>query len=433
MAQSVRYTRMITRNWRRVDVKRRLLSVLLLVGTLYVSACASIGEREIEASEEYLTPAGWRNVSALLEAASFPRYVEAVTAEVGRYRIPFDSAQAGRELSRVIPQEVLPAPACAGREHGIAILVHGLSDTAFSMRELGEVLSRACYRSRIILLPGHGTRAGDLLKTRLHHWQSTLDYLVEQAAQESETVILAGFSLGAVLTLESALKHPERVDGVVGISPAYYLSSARLARWAPWAAPFVPWVDRGVADDPMRYEAMPTRGVAETWKAIKSLHRALDRTSVTMPWMLIQSMDDLVVVPEQNESLWRQRAIHPKSRLLRLVSDQSFPQEPGVVNLPARSDEYRVLGLTHLAVHQSPDNPHYGVDGSYRNCGGGAPRDVAQVSLCETADAVSYGLWNTEPVEGQALAFSTFNPSFNAMSDALVGFALDVATASREP
>ena len=396
-----------------------------MVTSVALSGC--IGSRDVEAPAVYLSPAGWQNNHVLLQNRGFAEYANAVTDEVRRYRIPFDPDQAESEIALTSPLELPLGAHCEGRTKGIAILVHGLSDSGFSLRDIGAVLADVCYKSRVILLPGHGTRAGDLLTTRLSDWQDTVNYLIDQAVSESETVILVGFSLGGVLTLEAALQRQDEIDGVIGISPAYHLSSERIARWAWLAAPVMRWVDRGVADDPMRYEAMPTRGVAETWAAMQQLQRSLDQLGpVNIPWMLTQSMDDAVVVPADNESLWRTHGLNPDSRLIRFVSDQQFPEEDRILNLPGRSDADRVIALNHLAIHQAPENPHYGKNGSYRNCGGNMPRDPDRVKLCEQSEDVWYGLWNTEPEPGQPVAFSTFNPSFDLLADEIRKFAVKI-------
>jgi esterase/lipase len=404
----------------------RATSLACLIGSL-ICGC-SIGSREVEAPAEYLAAAGWQDNVSLMQASNFNDYARAIREEVRRYRIPFDADNAMQETNMASPSRLLPANNCNGQSRGIAILVHGLSDTAFAMRDIGEALTQVCYESRLILLPGHGTRAGDLLTTRHSHWQDTLDYLIDQAVQEHDNIVLAGFSLGAVLTLDAAIRRPNDINGVIGISPAYFLSSSRIAKWAGLAAPLMRWVDRGVADDPMRYEAMPTRGVAETWAAMQHLQRNLKKFGpVNVPWMLAQSMDDAVVVPAENEALWHQYAANPHSQLIRFISDQQYPPQERTLNLPGYSDADRVIALTHLAIHQSPDNPHYGNTGSYRNCGGNMPRLAERVNQCEQAESVWYGLWSTEPEPGRPMAFSTFNPSFAPFAAEIKKFASRIA------
>ena len=402
----------------------RALSLSLLFSIL--GGC--IGSRDVEAPAHYLSAVGWQRSHELLQYKSFADYTSAVKDEVRRHRIPFDPDRAELEIENASPVELPLGSQCSDKVNGIAILVHGLSDTAYSMRDLAKVLADACYKSRVILLPGHGTRAGDLLTTRLSDWQETIDYVVAQAAAESNNVIVGGFSLGGVLTLDAALRRPDDIDGVIGISPAYHLSSSRIARWAPLVAPVIRWVDRGVTDDPMRYEAMPMRGVAETWRAMQQMMKNLEKAGqVEIPWLIAQSMDDAVVVPGKNEELWKSYAVHPDSRLIRFVSDQAYPDEEQVLTQDGSSTTSRVLALTHLAVHQSPNNALYGINGRYRNCGANMPRDVKLVKQCEESDAVWYGVWSTTVADDRALAFSTFNPSFSRLAEEIIRFALRIA------
>ena len=143
--------------------------------------------------------------------------------------------------------------------------------------------------------------------------------------------------------------------------------------------------------------------------------------------MLTQSMDDAVVVPEQNELLWKQQATNPNSQLIRFVSTQQYPSEQKVLTLPGSSDAERVIALTHLAIHQSPLNPHYGKNGTYRNCGSNMPREPDRVKQCEESENVWYGLWSTEQITDQAMAFSTFNPSFDQLANEIRTFAKKVS------
>ncbi len=152
-----------------------------MVSTLLASC---ISHSPDDAPDIYLQPSGWRNIDAQLKAPDFAAYQQAVTDAVRSQRIPFDSAQSAREVTWVSPTEIPPAAACHGRQRGIALLVHGLSDTAFAMRDLARGMAESCLRTRTVLLPGHGTRPGDLIDIRLSDWTSTLDYLIKQAAAE---------------------------------------------------------------------------------------------------------------------------------------------------------------------------------------------------------------------------------------------------------
>jgi len=389
----------------------RAAIVLTVFLSVLLSACAA--GRDDEAPAAYLKPTGWQDISSTLEGQNYQDYSARVGEEVQRYRIPFDPDQTELEIERASPVEIMPTQACGDSVRGIAILVHGLSDTAYTMRDMAQLLADNCFVARSILLPGHGTRAGDLLTTRYKHWAMTIRYLIDQAATENETVIVAGFSLGAVLTLEAALQPDSPVDAVLAFSPAYYLSSYKLARFAPWVHPVKPWIDRGRADDAMRYEAMPTRGVAETVKAMKIMHKSMRRAEkLEIPWLLVQSNDDAVVIPKQNSDFFEKHAAHASSTEILFYSepdpDWGTLDIDATIRVPVAKNDFRVLGLTHVSPHVSPSNPHYGISGSYRNCGSTAPRDQSLVVDCSKADEVWYGLWQDDvPAAGQPRAIAT--------------------------
>lgn len=404
-------------------------AALGVLACLALAACSAT--RGTEAPEAYLTPTGWQSLDNTLPTGTFSDYADAVRDEVDRFRIPFDSANALQEADWAAPIELLPEPACGNTLNGIAILVHGLSDTAFAMRDAARVLASQCYRARTVLLPGHGTRAGDLLTTRHAHWRNTVQYAIDQASAEHDHVVVVGYSLGAVLTLNEALKNNDTIDAVIAFSPAYHLSAQKLARWAPLMHPIVRWVDRGIADDAMRYEAMPTRGVAETVRAMRALNKTLAKSDgVTQPWLMIQSMDDAVVRPVDNNAFFDRHAKHPLSQRVNLFSNNA--PDAGTYNpkrehwIPGFSDELRVRALTHLAVHISPDNPHYGPNGAYRNCGGTGPTEASVVALCENSDNIEYGLWRDLRAGQKPTALATFNPQFDEVAAVIKTFLTDV-------
>jgi len=95
------------------------------------------------------------------------------------------------------------------------------------MHDLAEHLASTCFIARTVLLPGHGTRVGDLLVVDHHDWLQSVRYLARQAAVENDNVILGGFSLGATLSLIIAIEEDSPVKRVIGISLAYTIAASR--------------------------------------------------------------------------------------------------------------------------------------------------------------------------------------------------------------
>ncbi len=382
-----------------------------------------------------LQPTGWKSNETLLDAPTFDEYSKGVYDEVFSSRIPFVPANATKEVRLASPSELQPLSSC-GQAQGIVVLVHGLSDSAFSMRDLAQTLTANCYITRTALLPGHGTRPGDLLNTGLTDWKLTVQYLIDQASREHNNVITVGFSLGALLTLSEAIKPDSPIDAAITISPAFYLTTSPYAEMTRWLQYFKRWLDTEKPDDTYRYEAIPTKAVAETVAAKKRFHQLLTLAgTVNTPWLVIQSADDLVVESSSNQKLFVQHAKHQVSRLITYRSDlnkdnridshatqSKTDDDTSLIELNGWSDEYKISGLTHVAIHQSPNNPHYGVGGDYRNCGIGGPRPRDAVRRCQQAESVWSGPWDGDAPDKGPYGLSTFNPDYDNMSRYILEF-----------
>jgi predicted alpha/beta hydrolase family esterase len=247
-----------------------------------------------------------------------------------------------------------------------------------------------------------------------HDWLSHVEAALRQARAEGPFVVVAGFSLGAALALTAATKSPDNVDAVIGLAPAYRIRSNFLARQARWIATFRPWLDLGPREDFARYGAMPTRGIASTMAALGTMESQIrQRGPIQTPWMVVQSEDDEVVDVAWNRQFFDANAMNTHSLLLNYFSNP--PQRTASdrsVWLAASDTSMRVVGLSHLAVHISPENPHYGESGTYRNCGSPPFRTEEQVRACKQAQRVWYGVGGQSPPAGEAGARATFNPHY---------------------
>lgn len=375
------------------------------------------------APAEVFEPAGWLDVGQSLSGDSFADYEANVRHRLETARLPFDSTQAELELNRAAPVQIDPVETCGDDLHGIVLLVHGLSDTAFAMRDLAEHFASRCHIARTVLLPGHGTRAGDLLVVNHTHWTDTVRHLVSVAAKEHENITLVGFSLGAVITTTVALDENSPVDRLVAFSPAYAIGQWRLARLAPYLHWLRPWIDRGPSADALRYEAMPTKAVGELVKARRVLGKRLRRAGpVEQQWLMVQSLDDDTIVPDKNREFVLRHG--ENARVLEYYSGTE------VANTDDRVTRYsgihidpRVNALSHASVHIAPDNPHYGLNGEYRICGIVDGRNVMDALVCEQAETVFYTVWARLPAARPVpAALSSFNPHFDDLMISLDNF-----------
>ena len=78
---------------------------------------------------------------------------------------------------------------------GVAVLLHGLSDSPYSMRSTAQTLVDAGYNVVVPRMPGHGFAAGGLLGARWEDWAAAVRIAVRHAARlpgADESFVVAG-------------------------------------------------------------------------------------------------------------------------------------------------------------------------------------------------------------------------------------------------
>ncbi|MEZ5842527.1 MAG: alpha/beta fold hydrolase [Hyphomicrobiaceae bacterium] len=102
------------------------------------------------------------------------------------------------------------------------LLVHGLGGTPVEMRFLAQQLNRDGFTVHCPLLKGHG--GSDLLlnTTTWRDWLASVMEAHEALARDCEVVLVGGISAGAMLALHLAAERPDRVSGLMLMSPTFW-------------------------------------------------------------------------------------------------------------------------------------------------------------------------------------------------------------------
>lgn len=155
--------------------------------------------------------------------------------------------------------EVGPAPAIHGESAGEGppiILCHGLTATRRYVIHGSRALERAGHRVITYDARGHGESDPAPAGEGYGYPQQVADLERVIAAEPGEEArfVLGGHSMGAQTAVAYALRHPERLSGLVVIGPVYLgeIADASLAYWDGLAAAlesggvdgFVDYIDR---------------------------------------------------------------------------------------------------------------------------------------------------------------------------------------------
>jgi pimeloyl-ACP methyl ester carboxylesterase len=167
--------------------------------------------------------------------------------------------------------EVGPAPAIRGESAGEGppiVLAHGLTATRRYVTHGSRALERAGHRVLSYDARGHGESspapAGEGYGYPLQ--VADLERVVAAELGEEGRIVLAGHSMGAQTAVAYALRHPERLTGLVVIGPVYVggIEPAALAYWGELATAlerggvdgFVDCIDRHQTIDPAWRESV---------------------------------------------------------------------------------------------------------------------------------------------------------------------------------
>lgn len=194
-----------------------------------------------------------------------------------------------------------------------ALLIHGFTATPECMQSLADPLRKAGYEVEVPLLPGHGTTADDLLKTRWEDWYQVVSKAFEKLQEKTGSVSVAGLSLGGLLGLKLASEHPVKKLALLA-TPLFFkgfLARSILPILAntplkdlyryqrKWMGPAIsdPWGKRHFKS----YDEMPIRSIWEIVRLQKEVKARL--STVTVPTLILHSPHDITAPYESMDEL----------------------------------------------------------------------------------------------------------------------------------
>jgi len=180
-----------------------------------------------------------------------------------------------------------------GTPAGAVVLLHGLTDSPYSLRHIARLYRDHGFVVVAIRLPAHGTVPGALTKIEWESWVAATRLAVREARRRiaaESPLHVAGFSLGGALALKYALdaigdkdlKRPDRLvlmTPMIGITPF-----ARIAGFAalPAVLPaFVKaaWLSVMPEFNPFKYNSFPVNGAQQSVRVADALQEQIARNA----------------------------------------------------------------------------------------------------------------------------------------------------------
>jgi len=214
----------------------------------------------------------------------------------------------------------------ASPSRGAALLVHGLSDSPYSMRALADVFQRSGYSAVVLRLPGHGTVPVALDAMEWRVWAAAVSMAAKHAkelAGPSGRIFFVGYSTGASLALghvvdELLASGTTPVDGLflfspsLGVTPLARFANLNrvLSHWKPFEK--ARWLDVQPEYDPYKYNSFPKNAGRQSHLLTSNLYETLKRGAAAklgekLPaLMAFQSIVDATVDVTAVEDLFQQ-------------------------------------------------------------------------------------------------------------------------------
>jgi alpha-beta hydrolase superfamily lysophospholipase len=178
-----------------------------------------------------------------------------------------------------------------GEPRGAVVLLHGLTDSPYSLRHIGRHYRESGYVVIGIRLPGHGTVPAGLTTVHWEDWSAATRLAVREAARRIgpwAPLQLVGFSNGGALAMNYVLDAVEdpslrQANRVILITPMIGITEmARFAGFAGLPAIFpafanAAWLGVIPEFNPFKYNSFPVNGARQSSLLTRALQPRIAR------------------------------------------------------------------------------------------------------------------------------------------------------------
>jgi esterase/lipase len=391
-----------------------LLIVIVIGAGLFLSANKVLFERHriFEQAQRFDFSAG-----------TFQEYIEHSQDLLRNARVSVTSDAMIQNLS---PFMLEPNANCERLENGKylngIVLTHGLLDSPYSMIDIGKHFQSRCFYVLGILLPDHGTRPGDMLKTKWQEWAEVQNFSIDIIETEVDNIFLSGHSAGGTLAIYGAATRPE-IDGLILFAPALQITDA--AKYAQWLVPIgrlfpkAAWYGLAPDEAVYRYESLTFTAASETYALIQETKKELEASQLSIPIFSVASVQDNTVSTEAILSFMDEYGGPEGTTLLYSQHPIDIPGE--IIAYDSYAPQQGILSVSHLGLMTPDSHPYYGRDGAYRNCGHYSAQSD-NFDLCKSGQRNYYGEASAENRQQGILERIAFNPFYADMLNEIDSF-----------
>jgi alpha-beta hydrolase superfamily lysophospholipase len=173
----------------------------------------------------------------------------------------------------------------------VALLLHGLSDSPYSLRSIALALQADGVSAYGLRLPGHGTLPGELDRADWPDWAAAVDMALAdlRALHPGLPIYVVGYSTGAALAVKAAVdaviagreaELPKKIfllSPALGVSPFARLANVQRIVTSLGFGQKSRWGNVDLEIDPYKYQSFAKNAGAQVGLLVAALDEALTR------------------------------------------------------------------------------------------------------------------------------------------------------------
>ncbi|OGT47849.1 MAG: hypothetical protein A3E83_03255 [Gammaproteobacteria bacterium RIFCSPHIGHO2_12_FULL_41_20] len=304
---------------------------------------------------------------------AFQDYITQCHTLVKQHRLDLREPYTERIITANTPFELYPTHPIPSTKtnkkvkYGV-LLIHGMFDSPFSLRDIGSYLQSQGILVRGMLLPGHGITPGCMLSTSHQDWLQCVRYGVEKLAEEVEHTFVIGFSMGAALAVHHALHSSSTITGLILLAPCLDLLHSinmliHIHRGLSLLKNHIDWLLIDEEIDYVRYQSIPLHAIRELDMLLQSMHNT-PQPYATVPTFIACSAEDEIIAPE-TAIRYFQHLPGSQHRFILYTAKDMPNLDKRITLRSSLYPELHIQNLSHISMPIAPENIHYGKEGDF--------------------------------------------------------------------
>jgi len=237
--------------------------------------------------------------------AQLEKEVYGTTGTGPQYTLVRYSSGSAADPQRLTPNWNRSFELTADAPVGGVLLLHGMSDSPYSLRALGETLNQHGYWVVGLRLPGHGTAPSGLRKIKWQDMAAAVPLGMQRLSEKvgSKPIHIMGYSTGASLAIDFTLNAIDQdaspvpsslvlISPAIGVHPSARLAGTRNRMSALPGLGWLAWLPILPEFDPYKYNSFATNAGTQVHKVTHHISKKIAAKAKSGP---IQSFPPILV------------------------------------------------------------------------------------------------------------------------------------------